>query len=289
MIDIHMHIGRWGSKREPAVDAAELIRRMDELGIEKTVLLPVGVSPESFFLDSGNREVLDAYHQHPTRFIPFCNLDPRSGNSAALDFSWVLEEFKAAGCRGVGELTANMLLDDPRCLNLFHHCGAVGLPALIHVAVAVAEGLYGLADDKGLPRLERALRECPQTTFIGHAQTFWAEMSADVEEKDRGGYPAGPVRAPGRVSELLARYPNLYADLSAGSGFSAISRDPEFGYRFLEEHQDKLLFGTDICHVNQPVEVVPYINAARQEGRISEECYRKVTRGNAVRVLGMDA
>jgi predicted TIM-barrel fold metal-dependent hydrolase len=288
MIDIHMHIGRWASKREPAVDAAELIRRMDELGIEKTVLLPVGVSPESFFLDSGNREVLEAYRQHPARFIPFCNLDPRSGNSAALDFSWVLEEFKAAGCRGVGELTANVLLDDPRCLNLFHHCGAVGLPVLIHVAVAVAEGLYGLADDTGLPRLERALRECPDTTFIGHAQTFWAEMSAEVEEKDRGGYPAGPVRAPGRVSELLADYPNLYADLSAGSGFNAISRDPEFGYGFLEEHQDKLLFGTDICHVNQQVEIAPYINEARQQGRISEECYRKVTHDNAVRMLGLD-
>jgi hypothetical protein len=39
--------------------------------------------------------------------------------------------------------------------------------------------------------------------------------------------------------------------------------------------------------VNQPVEIVPYINEARQEGRISEECYRKVTHDNAVRVLGL--
>jgi predicted TIM-barrel fold metal-dependent hydrolase len=138
MIDIHMHVGRWGLKREPAVDAAELIRRMDEFGIDKAVLLPVGVSPESFMLDSGNREVLDAYRAYPGRFIPFCNLDPRSGNSPTLDFSWVLEEFKAAGCRGVGELTANILFDDPRCLNLFRHCGAVGL-SKFHVAFAVAE------------------------------------------------------------------------------------------------------------------------------------------------------
>jgi predicted TIM-barrel fold metal-dependent hydrolase len=113
-------------------------------------------------------------------------------------------------------------------------------------------------------------------------------MSADLDEKDRGGYPTGPVSAPGRVSELLARYPNLHADLSAGSGFNAVSRDPEFGYRFLEEHQDKLLFGTDICHVNQPVDIVPYINEARRSGRISEQCYRKVTHANAVRLLGLE-
>jgi hypothetical protein len=95
------------------------------------------------------------------------------------------------------------------------------------------------------------------------------------------------VAGPGRTPELLARYPNLYGDLSAGSGFNAISRDPEFGYRFLEEHQDKLLLGTDICHVNQEVEIVPYLNRAREEGRISEGCYRKVTRLNAARLLGL--
>jgi len=288
MIDIHMHVGRWGIRREPAVDGDELVRRMDELGIDKAVLLPVGISPESFMLDSGNRETLDAYHQHRDRFVPFCNLDPRSGNSSTLDFSWVLEEYREAGCRGVGEITANVPFDDPRCLNLFCHCGAAGLPVLFHLATGVVEGLYGLADERGMPRLERALQECRGTVFIGHAQAFWAEIAADVDEAERGGYPKGPVRAPGRVPELLIRYPDLYADLSAGSGFNAISRDAEFGYRFLEEHQDKLLFGTDICHVGQPVEIVAYLNEARQSARISEGCYQKVTHANAVRLLRLE-
>jgi len=66
-------------------------------------------------------------------------------------------------------------------------------------------------------------------------------------------YPKGPVKSPMRVPYLLKKYSNLYGDLSAGSGFNAISRDPECGYKFLEEFQDKLLFGTDICHVNQKV------------------------------------
>jgi hypothetical protein len=44
---------------------------------------------------------------------------------------------------------------------------------------------------------------------------------------------------------LLRQYPNLWADLSAGSGLNAISRDPAFGRAFLLEFQDKLLFGRD--------------------------------------------
>ncbi len=40
--------------------------------------------------------------------------------------------------------------------------------------------------------------------------------------------------------ELLRKYPNLYADLSALSGANAILRDPEYGVKFLDEFQDRL-------------------------------------------------
>ena len=32
------------------------------------------------------------YRRHPSRIIPFANLDPRSGHSPEADFSWILEE-----------------------------------------------------------------------------------------------------------------------------------------------------------------------------------------------------
>ena len=44
---------------------------------------------------------------------------------------------------------------------------------------------------------------------------------------------------------LLADYPNLYADMSAGSGFNALSRDEDFTAGFLHRHRKKLLFGSD--------------------------------------------
>jgi predicted TIM-barrel fold metal-dependent hydrolase len=282
---MHTHLGRWGFRREPAMDEDELLRRMDELEIEKAVVLPLGMSPECFMLPFDTDDVLAVHRRHPSRIIPFCNLDPRSGHSPEADFSWIFDEWREAGVRGLGEVTANLPVDDPMCLNLFRQCGRAGFPVIFHLAVAVRYGLYGVADEAGLPRLERVLEECPDTIFIGHAMAFWAEISADVDEATRGGYPPGPVSRPGRVPELLGKHANLYGDLSAGSGFNAISRDPEFGYRFLEEHQDKLLFGTDICHVNQDVPIVPWLNDAVRGGKISQACFDKIARDNALRLL----
>ena len=286
-IDVHTHLGRWGQRQEAEMTEGELLRRMDELEIEQAVILPLGMTPECFMLPFDTEDVLAVHRRHPGRIIPFCNLDPRSGHSPEADFRWILAEWKEAGVRGLGELTANLPFDDPLCQNLYRQCGEVGLPIIFHLAVAVRYGLYGVADEMGMPRLERMLQEHPQTIFVGHAMAFWAEIAGNVSEETRGGYPPGPVAGPGRTPELLARYPNLYGDLSAGSGFNAISRDPEFGYRFLEEHQDKLLFGTDICHVGQEVEIVPWLRQAREEGRISERCFAKIARENAVKLLGL--
>jgi hypothetical protein len=287
MIDIHTHLGRWGTPGEETMDEAELLRQMDRLGIAQAVILPFSLSPEVSMFPFDTDAVLGVYRRHPDRIIPFCNMDPRTGNSPEADFGWIFEEFKAAGCRGLGELVANIHFDDPRCVNLYRQCAQFSFPIVFHLAVDVAYGLYGVADEMGLPRLERMLRECPDTVFIGHAMGFWSEIASNVEPATRGGYPDEKVAGQGRVPELLRKYPNLYGDLSAGSGLNAISRDPEFGYRFLEEHQDKLLFGTDICHVNQEVEIVPYLNQALAEAKISQTCYDKICHLNARMLLGL--
>ena len=53
------------------------------------------------------------------------------------------------------------------------------------------------------------------------------------------------VVAGGRVVEMLRQYPNLYADLSAGSGLNALQRDPAFAIDFILEFQDRLLYARD--------------------------------------------
>jgi hypothetical protein len=231
--------------------------------------------------------VLDAARQFPERFIPFCNVDPRADtNLPSADLGRLLDYYTAQGCRGLGEVTANLPFDDPRVGNLFDACQRRDLPLTFHVGPQEG-GCYGLIDSPGLPKLEHALARFPRLRFLGHSQPFWAEIAPDYGEAGRNGYPKGPVNPGGRLPELFARYPNLYGDLSAGSGFNAISRDPAFGLRFMEEHQDRLLFGTDVCAPTDDTPLVRYLRRAASEGKLSQQAYEKITWRNAANLLGL--
>jgi predicted TIM-barrel fold metal-dependent hydrolase len=88
----------------------------------------------------------------------------------------------------------------------------------------------------------------------------------------------------------LRNHPNLSADLSpatGGSGFNAIRRDPEFGYAFMEEFQDRLLFATDLAGPGIEMALVPYLGEAVETGRISREAYEKICYRNAEKLLGI--
>jgi len=278
LIDIHLHTCRRRpvpeALRNVFADPDELLAMMDDRGIARGVLLCIA-SPEAWNDLITAQEVLGLCAEHPDRFIPFCGLDPRMGhNSPRTDFRPMLEAYREAGCRGIGEHIANLPFDDPMQMNLFAQIEEVGLPLTFHVA-ASRQGTYGCYDDLGLPRLEKVLRAFPRLPFLGHSQAFWSEISADVTEETRSGYPKGPV-TPGRVVELLRAYPNLWGDLSANSGYNAIRRDPEFGLAFLEEFQDRLLFGTDICRTGQETPIVGYFRELRDGRLISREAYEKI-------------
>lgn len=73
MIDIHTHILTvWGG--EEAFTEEKLIKRMDELKIDRFVILPLGASPETPYFYFGTEDVLEVYHRHPDRVIPFAVL-----------------------------------------------------------------------------------------------------------------------------------------------------------------------------------------------------------------------
>ena len=204
----------------------------------------------------------------------------------AKNLSEILGEYKRRGAIGVGELTANLYTDDPLMENLFYHCAECDLPVTVHMT-AHASGSYGIIDDIGLPRLERMLKKYPKLRILGHSACFWCEISSDVTEGMREDYPKGKV-TPGRIVDLLREYPNLYCDLSAGSGFNAISRDEEFGYRFIEEFSDRLMYGSDISVAGETSLLAGWLDESYSKGCISYENYKKVCRGNAIRVFGLD-
>lgn len=277
MIDIHMHVGRLYSFEKKALTPSYLLKLMDEHGIEKACLLPIE-SPEETHYYITTEYVLGVCKRHPDRFVPFCNVDPRRGNAdLSTDFHTILREYRDRGCKGLGEAMSGLYVDDPRLQLIYEACGELGLPIVFHL-----DALRNV-DEVGLPRFEAMARKFPQTAFIGHGQHFWAEISSDVTEADFSAYPSGPVKPGGAVGRLLAEYPNAYGDLSAFSGFNALTRDAEFGKRFLEQFQDKLLFGTDLCRRNQEVQITGYLKA----DWISPGAYRKITRGNSEKLLGL--
>ena len=289
LIDIHVHANKTRTVSRPNLQSyttpAELVKMMDDHGIDMALVM-CRMNPECAYRMVTPEEMMEIVAQYPKRLIPTCNFDPRmAANSAKADFRPMLEFYKKAGHRSIGEYVPNLAFDDPLNMNAFAQMEEVGLPVTFHVAPALG-GFYGCYDEVGLPRLEKVLKAFPKLRMFGHSQPFWAEISADVTEKTRNTYPKGKV-TPGRVVQLLREYPNLYGDLSAGSGFNAISRDPEFGYRFMEEFQDRLFFGTDICYVGQKLDNVTYWNDLRAKKLISAEAFEKISWKNANRELNL--
>jgi len=287
-IDIHIHTNLYkGIERFSGGTYAspeEIISMYEKLGIGKGVLLPE-INAECAFQVQSNEEVSYITQQYPDTFYWFCNINPLMGsNSTDTDFTYFLDYYKKLGAKGVGEVTANMYFDDPYMENLFSHCEKCQMPVIFHMAHKKGN-CYGLIDDMGLPRLEKELIKFPKLKFLGHSQTFWAEIGNDLTEEKRRGYPKGKV-IPGRVVELMRKYPSLCGDLSAGSGYNALTRDPEFGYQFIEEFQDKLYFGTDICDPRNDMKLSLWLDKAFEQGKISKAAYEKVCFGNVLDLLG---
>lgn len=296
-IDIHAHAYR---KPVPFVvqfcTAEQLLERYDELGIEKGVLLPI-VSPE-IYIPQANEDILDMAEKYPDRFIPYCNVDPRAlTNSAEAPLDRILSYYKDRGCKGVGEIMLNVPLMNPLVQNLFRHAERVGLPVVFDGSDQVG-GSFGLYDDPGLPQLEHTLQRFPNLIMFGHGPLFWAEIGRletpgeraiifDLKGGQVGRLPEGPIKEEGVVPKLFRRYPNLYGDLSDYTACNAISRDPEYGPKFLTEFQDRLFFGTDICFPTMPVQLVDVLINWRDTNKISETVFNKIARENAIKFFGL--
>jgi len=286
-IDIHTHMRRLpgfmpGGRQEFSTPE-QLIQRYDAIGVEKAAVLPF-VSPEVYH-PQDVMEVLEVCRGYGGRFIPFCNIDPRvMTNSADAPLNELLEFYIDEGCKGIGEVMPNLPISDARVQNLFRHVEAAGMPLIFHLAPQIG-GCYGLYDEPGLPQLEESLRRFPHLRFLGHSQPFWAEMAPLRSVGERNGYPNYPIEEEGVVPKLFRRYENLYGDLSAGSGLNALARDPDYAVNFINEFQDRLLFGTDICSPDTPTGLVDFLLDLKSSGKISETVFNKLARENAIRLL----
>lgn len=248
-IDMHAHIY---AKTPEQVD--KWVRMMDETGVQKAIVMTMATGQEF-------DRIYALYAKYPDRFEVWCGFDYTGYDKEGFGPAAVkeLERCYKAGARGVGELgdkgkglfyckppAWGMHLDDPRMDPLLEKCAALKMPVNIHVADpywmylpmdAKNDGLMnaytwrldnqpGIVGHQGMVEiLERAVARHPKTTIIA---CHFANCCYDLS----------------RLGQMLDKYPNLYADISAR--YAETAAIPRFVGRFYERYQDRLVYGTDM-------------------------------------------
>lgn len=271
IIDIHVHCTHRNRPDE------QILVHQQATGVKTTVLLPAGETGGLAADAAGNAHVVAFARRYPGRLYYFANENVFRPNAPR-----EIERYLKGGAIGIGELKDKVACDSPDMQRIAEVAREYDVPMLIHFQ----DGGY----NDGYARFHRMLEKFPTVKFIGHATAFWANIDK-THEGTKGHYPKGPVTSGGLTDRWLADYPNLYGDLSAGSGNGALIRDPEFTKGFLVRHQDKLMYGSD-CFC--PTGAGPACHAAAKLGFLKELCpvediRRNILGGNARRVLKLPA
>jgi predicted TIM-barrel fold metal-dependent hydrolase len=236
--------------------------------------------------------------QYPGRILGwFASTDITKPEAAEL-----LTKAVKDGAIGFGELKSHVAAAGPELRRMYALAAELNVPILIHfqeVPHTPTEGTFST----GFKDFEVILKSNPKTRFVGHADAFWANVSADYANESA--YPSGPIKRGGITDKLLGDYPNLFADLSANSGNNALSRDPEFTRDFLRRHENKLIFGSDcactdgkgggISQAGNPAasrlagKCVARETLTLLKGTLSPAAFRKVTWENAHKIYKISA
>lgn len=279
IIDIHQHT----NYRERS--NSRLVAHQRAMGVTKTILLPAGSSVRRPSTKDGqynglggvgaggNETVVELAREQPGEFL--------FGANEVTDLPEArteIEKYIQRGAVIIGEQKFSVQCDSRESQILYALAGEHRIPILLHFQ----HNAYNM----GFEFLSKMLEKFPNTIFIGHAQTWWANI--DKNHVDQSVlYPKGKVTAGGLTDRYLSDYPNMYADMSAGSGLNALTRDEDHARGFLERHQDKILYGSD-C--NDPSGQVPDCQGAQTIAAIrklapNNSIERKILYGNAKRVF----
>ena len=182
IVDCHHHL-------RPSPEAN--IAHLDGAGISNAQALARANSAEQM-------QALEA--KYPGRFLAwFASTDITKPEAADL-----LTKAVKSGATGLGEIKFHVEAAGPELRRMYELAAELNVPILIHfqeVPHTPTEGVFST----GFKNFEAMLKAYPKTKFIGHADAFWANVSADYANADA--YPTGPIKRGGVTDKLLADYP----------------------------------------------------------------------------------
>jgi predicted TIM-barrel fold metal-dependent hydrolase len=237
IIDIHQHVN-YHERSD-----ASLLMHQRAMGITTTILLPAGRPINSASTHEGVSNGLQAKCAGNQACLEFAQAHPREFRFAANEVPDLpeapaeIEKYLKLGALAIAEQKFGVECDSPEMQRLYALAADYRVPILMHWQVK----MYNY----GFERFYKMLEKFPRTTFIGHAQTWWANIDKNYRDDPAKLYPKGPVTAGGLTDRYLADYPHMYGDLSAGSGLNALTRDEAHTRAFFQRHQDKLIYGSD--------------------------------------------
>jgi predicted TIM-barrel fold metal-dependent hydrolase len=268
IIDIHQHTNYSGRSD------AELIAHQRDMGIAKTILLPAGSKYGLAAGCGGNDTVVAIARQYPKEYVFFANELPDIPEARS-----VIERYLKLGAIGIGEQKFPVEADSPHIDLIATIAREHRVPVLLHFE----HEHYNF----GIANFHKVLARHPQVNFIGHAQTWWGNIDRSHTQSEM--YPKSKVTPGGITDRLLSDYPNMYGDMSAGSGLNGLLRDEEHARDFLKRHQEKLLFGSD-CSDRKAgstdclgVKIIAAIRRLAPDKKIE----RRILYGNASRLMGI--
>ena len=236
IIDIHQHVHYVGRTNE------QLIAHQRAMGVTKTILLPAGspANTASTLYGEGNGLQADAWgnqscyelaQKYPKEFLFGGNEVPDLPNAIT-----EIEKYLKMGGVVIGESKFAVECDSPEMQKIYGLAQEYDVPILMHWQYK--------RYNYGFERFYKMLEKFPKVNFIGHSMLWWASIGKNETDLNNQ-YPKTKVVPGGYTDRLLSDYPNMYGDLSAGSGLNALTRDEDHAREFLQRHQDKLLFGSD--------------------------------------------
>jgi predicted TIM-barrel fold metal-dependent hydrolase len=236
IIDIHQHLGYSG--RPDAV----LLTHQRAMGATTTILLPAGRSVSTASTHDGVSNGLQAQclGNEPCRqFAKAHAAGFRFGANEVPDVKGAtreIERYLKLGGVVIAEQKFGVECDSAEMQRIFEVAQAHNVPVLMHWQFE----MYNY----GFERFYKMLEKFPRVNFLGHAQTWWGHIDKNHTDQTVM-YPKGPVTRGGLTDRYLSDYPNMFGDLSAGSGLNALTRDEAFAKDFIGRHQDKLIYGSD--------------------------------------------